>query len=472
MTEINFNLNGEKRSIDFNKLNISPTTTLLEYLREYESLTGTKEGCGVGECGACTVTLAQYNTEQKVEFISVNSCLLLLPMIDGKAIFTIECLSKNGGNIHPIQQSLLEHSGSQCGFCTPGMAMSAYAHYRSNGDFSKENIKSVLSGNICRCTGYKSIIESMEAIDNYSYKEEGLPILPEERKENFLYLSEDLTYIKPSSLENALKYRAKYPKSNIISGATDILIMLRKGNKNLHNVYIDISDILELKNIEIRENDIKLGSCAPIEKIRKTLSKIYPTTNYYLSSFASLQIRNKATMGGSIGGSSPVGDIMPLLIALDADIEVISANNERHIYEAANFITSYRKNQLKEDEIISNIYINKPVKNSFLFCHKQSKRKDIDIATMTFCLYMEYENNKVTKLQTGFGGMAAIPTNSCSAEEFLSGADISLANFTKAGEIAAKDFTPITDVRGSAEQRELLIKNLFIKTFSSFENEK
>lgn len=487
-TIITFRLNGTLKIIDFQKEeNLTPLTPVLRYLRDTEHLTGTKEGCGIGDCGACTICIAETkkrtistnlftdpSSTTQIHFSAVNSCLLPLAALNGKHIYTIEWLSHDG-KAHPIQKAMIEKQGIQCGFCSPGMIMSAYAHYRNGRPFTREEILKTLSGNLCRCTGYESILQAMLSLGEAPRIREPHPIfdepLTEASEREIYYEKEEIKYIKPTTIKNLLTYRNHYTLSTITAGSTDISILLKKGNIHPPLTIIDISEIPELKTQEEFDKHIYIGSSTNIETFRTILQKHYPRSEPYLSSFASLQIRNCGTIGGSISGSSPVGDIMPLLIALDAEITLRSENGRRSI-RAGEFVTSYRKNQMKSDEIIESIIIPKPGKNTYLYCHKQSKRKDMDISTLTFCLLLETKGKTITKVQTGFGGVAAIPEASCSCEEFLTGKEATPENFTLAAEIAQKDFHPISDIRGSAEYRLQMIKNLFIKSYEEYESDR
>lgn len=484
MSSILFYLNFERREIFFdNHSDITPLWSVLKYLREKEHLMGTKEGCGVGDCGACTVCLAEQDNYSlknslfseinpySINFYAVNSCLMPIAMLNGKHLFTIEGISSRS-RLHPVQEALMKGRGTQCGFCSPGMIMSAYAHYRNGRPFTREEINKTLSGNLCRCTGYESILKSMMSLQDVARVDEPDPVFDKELVEaglhTFEYLGTDFRYYKFPTLKEFLSFKESHPEAYIVSGATDFAIMLHKSGK-IPSLIVDISDLKELKGCEEFKGYFYIGGNTSIENFRSIISTSYPAADKYLSSFASLQIRNKGTIAGSISGSSPVGDIMPLLLALDAELVLVKADEKRNV-EAASFITSYRKNVMQSDEIIGAVIIPKPSKSSFLFCHKQSKRKDMDIATMTCCIYFETVNQKISKIYTGFGGMSSIPTNSCSAEEFLMGKEIKKDIFVKAGAIAKKDFKPISDVRGSEEFRSALVENLFLKCYLDYES--
>ncbi|MCK9624997.1 MAG: FAD binding domain-containing protein [Bacteroidales bacterium] len=467
-SSISFYLNSEKRHIDFNNEDrLSPISSVLNYLRLIEGKVGTKEGCGVGDCGSCTICFAEREGE-KVSFYSVNSCLLLLPMLDGKHIFTIEWLS-NRKELHPIQQALFNKQGTQCGFCSPGMVMSAYAHYRGKRPFTREEIEMTFSGNLCRCTGYESILKSIMSIGEIPYLEEETPAFPEKTKKEFFYNKGGIQYIRPLNLFDVLKYKTMYGNVFIVAGSTDLSLIMKKEDIQA-KTFIDISDVEELKEIKECSHTIIFGSNTTIENFKKKFSQYYPQSGEYLSSFASMQIRNKGTLGGSISGSSPVGDIMPLILALNADIILESSQNGKRIVKGSYFITSYRKNILEKDEIISGIIFPKPKKESYLFCHKQSNRKDMDIATMTCCIGMLIKDNQIEEIHTGFGGMAATPIGALSVEKYLSGKEITEEIFKNASELIKNEFKPLSDIRGSSEYRLIVARNIILKCFLDYES--
>lgn len=467
-TSVNFLLNGAAVEIDFSSnRDLYPHMTILQYLRESSRLTGTKEGCGVGDCGACTVCIIEKDASDNIIISSVNSCLIMLGMLDGKHLVTIEGVSR-GAVMHPVQRSLVEKRGSQCGFCSPGMVMSAYAHYLNHRPFTREEIERSLSGNLCRCTGYESIMQALMDMDKYDREEEFFEF-PKSCERELYVEQEGSVYIKPLNLSSLLRYKEMFQGYTLVSGASDLSVKFRAENaKNVK--LIDISDIAELKRISIGNEYIEVGANISIEAANETLSRFYPQTYEYLSAFASLQIRNKATLAGSVAGASPVGDIMPLLLALDAKIRLVSLNYYR-IVNARDFNLSYRKHVIRENEVIESFLIPLPVENYRLFCHKQSKRKDVDIATLTFCIYFVLENGLMKNVSTGYGGMAPIPRPSVKLENFLEGRPFTKRTFsgetlTKAKEILRGDFVPISDVRGSASYRHAVAGNLLTKLYN------
>lgn len=462
-TSVKFILNGTPVEIDFIKEKLLfPHMTVMDYLREHAHLTGTKEGCGIGDCGACTVCLAERDVFGNTVISSVNGCLIMLGMLDNKHLITIEGVAKNG-KLHLVQQSLVEKRGSQCGFCSPGMVMSAYAHYLNKKPFTRSSIESSLSGNLCRCTGYESIFQALIDVEKYERIEEN-PELPENSREELFVEKNGSVYIKPLDLQSLLKYKRWYPQYTLVSGASDLSVKYKTEHPASVSL-IDISDIEELKGVTINKDSLTIGANASIESAKEALSVYYPQLSEYLSTFASLQIRNKASMAGSVAGASPVGDIMPLLLALRAGIVLTSDKSSRSI-ESRNFNTAYRRHIMADDEIIEKFILPLPSERHKLFCSKQSKRKDMDISSMTFCISLSIDNGIIKDVSTGFGGMAAVPCASGKIEEFLTGRPFTEDTFIKAKPLVRQEFSTISDIRGSAEYRLLVAENLLIKCFN------
>jgi len=470
---INFLLNGVEVEIDFNSnADLSPHMTVMQYLRDYAKLTGTKEGCGIGDCGACTICIIEEDASKNIVISSVNGCLIMLGMIDNKHVITVEGVAQNG-KLHPVQLSLAEKRGAQCGFCSPGMVMSAYAHYLNRKSFTRAEIESSLSGNLCRCTGYESILQALMDVKKYegTHEKFKLPLQKDSKRELYLESGENV-YIKPIDLDSLLKYKKQFPHFTLACGASDLSVKIKTENPKSVKI-IDISDTSELKAITINEDNLIIGGNTSIEKAREVLSRYYPQISEYLATFASLQIRNKASMAGSVAGASPVGDIMPLLLALNAKIKLSSANSSANssgvssrIIESRDFNISYRKHVMLDNEIIESFVIPLPKGNSKLFCYKQSKRKDIDISTLTFCIGFVLENGIIADISTGFGGMAAIPCPALKIEAFLAGKPFTEDTFSKARSLIKEDFTPISDMRGSAEYRQIVAENMLIKCYN------
>lgn len=467
-SSIKFILNGVPKEVDFKtSAHLYPHMTVLQYLRDVLKLTGTKEGCGIGDCGACTVTLAERDLQGKTVINSVNSCLIMLGMLDNKHLITVEGVAKNGV-LHPIQMSLKERRGSQCGFCTPGVVMSAYSHYINKGGFTRESVESALSGNLCRCTGYESIAQALISLESPGVKKERVD-LPELDCDELVVTRGESSYIKPRDLKSLLKYREEFPEYELVSGASDVSVK-HKIEQIFDAKIIDISDIEDLKRVSYEGKNLLIGSNVSIESVKDILCSLYPGVKEYLCAFASLQIRNKATMAGSVAGASAVGDIMPMLLAMGAHIKLSSARTSR-IVDCREFNSSYRRHILEKSEIIESFIFPLPSAQRALFLHKQSRRKDMDISAMTFCISFERDKGVMKNVLTGYGGMAPIPRPSQMLERFLEGRAFSLETFILAKDVVAKDFSTISDMRGSAGYRMMVAKNLLIKCYNDLKGE-
>ncbi len=462
-TSVKFILNGTPVEIDFlQERQLYPHITVMDYLRGHAHLTGTKEGCGIGDCGACTVCLAEKDVFGNTIISSVNGCLIMLGMLDNKHLITIEGVAKNG-KLHPVQQSLVDKRGAQCGFCSPGMVMSAYAHYLNNKPFTRPSIESSLSGNLCRCTGYESIMQALLEVGKNGRIKEKIE-LPDNPRDELFIEKNGCVYIKPLDLHSLLKYKRWYPQYTLVSGASDLSVKYKTEHPEKVSL-IDISDIEELKGASLDKDSLTIGANTSIESAKEALSVYYPQVSEYLSTFASLQIRNKASMAGSVAGASPVGDIMPLLLALRAKIVLTSDKSSRTI-ESRDFNTAYRRHIMADDEIIEKLIFPLPSDKQKLFCSKQSKRKDMDISSMTFCISLTIDNGIMRNVSTGFGGMAAVPYASGKIEEFLTGKPFVEKTFKEAKALVRKEFSTISDMRGSAEYRLMVAENLLIKCFN------
>ena len=463
-SEINFILNGEAVTLDFaQERDLYPHMTVMKYLREFRRLTGTKEGCGIGDCGACTVAVAERGTDGKVLLKSVNSCLMMLGMLDGKHLITVEGISSSDV-LHPVQSSLLKRRGAQCGFCTPGIVVSSFVHYENGRDFTPESVRVALSGNLCRCTGYENIRVALMETGNCKDVTilQGID-LPYDSDEGFIWEGERGGYIKPADLKSLLEYKLSFPDYLLVCGASDISVK-NKTEEPFRNRLIDISDISELKIIRYNGDYLTIGASASIEDFRESVAELYPQVNDYLQCFASLPIRNSASAGGNVAGASAVGDIMPLLLALKAKMRLLSIDSER-IVSCSEFNTGYRKHILRPDEIIHSFIIPAPSSNQRVFLHKQSRRKDMDISAMSFCISFSVINKRIENCSTGFGGMAPMPLSSSDLEQFLNGKPFSEKTFSEAAELVPSLFSTISDMRGSAEYRKIVASNLLIKCY-------
>lgn len=473
---IKFLLDDNIVEIDFSKEKyLKPTTTVLNYLRSLSNHRGVKEGCAEGDCGACTVVLAERDADRRLKYKAVDSCLIFLPMIHGKQLITVENLTqrKNGKEIlHPVQEMMVNSFGSQCGYCTPGFIMSLFALYKNHNNPSREVIEDSLSGNLCRCTGYQQILESAinacnrNGIDHFSGNEElTLKILKEigGNKKMIMLGTEKQTYFRPFTLDDALMLRKHYKNAVVISGATDVALKQTKRNEFIPEI-IDISGVDELKIYDEEENGFYFGAGMSLEKMKYLCEKEYRSLYDILKVFGSLQIRNAATIGGNVASASPIGDTLPMLIAYKAKVILQSSKNKRELL-IEDFIKGYRRTDLNPDEIITSLFVPKPEKNVIIKSYKVSKRKDLDISTVSLSCRLLPEKGIVKEIILAFGGMAETPKRASITEELLMGKHWNRKNIESAMKVLYVEFRPISDARASAEFRRVAAKNLLMKFY-------
>lgn len=469
---ISFVLDGKIQTLNF-KGQYTPTTTVLNYLRSSPVHKGVKEGCAEGDCGACTVVIAELNSQNKIRYQAWDSCLVFLPMIHGKQLITVENLTqKNGAEtvLHPVQKTMVECNGSQCGYCTPGIVMSLFSLYKNEVPTSKETIEDALTGNLCRCTGYKPIIDAaMKAcaykeIDQFTKNEKQIiELLQQIRVQS---TSAELTagkqkYYRPTTKNEALEIRKWMPDSVLISGATDVALRVTKRHEVLEEI-IDLSGIEELKKCTITDYLIKFGAGMSLEEVKKIAKDELPALYETLTVFGSRQIRSLATFGGNVGSSSPIGDTLPTLMAYNAEIKLQSIEGERKV-NINDFILGYRKTERRPDEIITKVIITKPSSSTIVKFYKVSKRKDLDISTVSAGFSLTLDDNIVAAITLAYGGMAAVTKRVLKAEEYLTGKLWVRSNVEQAMKLIDEEFTPISDARSGAEFRTIAAKNLLLK---------
>ncbi|MFN8393573.1 MAG: xanthine dehydrogenase small subunit [Bacteroidia bacterium] len=473
--QIAFWMNGRQVEIDFSREGTwRPTTTVLQYLRSLPDHKGTKEGCAEGDCGACTVVVAEPDSDGKLQYRAIDSCLVFLPMIHGKQLITVEHLGTSE-NLHPVQQAMVDCDGSQCGYCTPGFIMSLFALYKSGAAPDRPEVMDALTGNLCRCTGYRSIVQAAERSctgachDHFSENEphvcQKLQALQQEKADVSITDQSGNTYLRPSSLAEAVAYRAAHPSALIVCGGTDVGLMVTKKKLNLPQV-LDLSGVRELQDIAETVDGLRLGATLSLERVKAASKGRFPALYDMLAVFGSRQIREQATLGGNLANASPIGDTPPVLMALDASVEVTGASGSR-VMKVSEFITGYRTTALRPDELISAVIIPPTPAGRVVKSYKISKRKDLDISTASGGFWLELDGvGAVKDIGLVYGGMAAMTKRAVQAEEFLLGKPWTRENVEAAMDLIDAEFTPISDARSGKEGRRLMARNLLLKFWS------
>jgi len=455
--------------------NPDPNQTILNYIRTELKKTGTKEGCAEGGCGACTVVIGELNNND-LQYKAVNACIAFLPILNGKQLLVVEDLVSKNGELHPVQEAMVKYHGSQCGFCTPGFVMSLFSMYKNHVSFNDEIIKDSISGNLCRCTGYRPIVDAAKSlnkvsrIDQFSKnKKKIITLLKKINSKSIFITNENKKYFSPKTIKDLKKIIKKYPNSNFLSGGTDLSLKVTKERDDLHDV-INIKDIKELDYIKKNKNFLEIGAATPLIKFENFIKKYYSDFNTVLKRYGSVQIRNVATIGGNIATASPIGDTLPILLSLNAKL-VIENTKIKKILSINDFFISYRKTKLKKGEFIHSIRI--PLyKNNIFKAYKISKRFDDDISSLCASFNLEIKNNKIINVFIAFGGMAGIPKRAKKCEKILKNKNLSIDNFLNAGNNLEKDFSPINDMRATKNYRMEVAKNLLIKCFYEIKTNK
>ncbi len=441
MSQIAFLLNGDPVCLT----DPEPTVTLLDWLREERGLKGTKEGCNEGDCGACTVMVTDADGAR-----AFNACILFLPQLHGKAVRTVEGIAGPDGALHPVQQAMVEHHGSQCGFCTPGFVVSmAVAHLNGRRDFNDQ-----LAGNLCRCTGYAPIVRAAEAAADAA--------VPDWMRDDLSELEGTVgsnpPYI-PETADDLAEWYAAHPDAVLVGGATDVGLWVTKGLRELPAVAF-VAGIADLKGIEIGADRVRIGASASLTDVGAAMADLHPDFAELIRRYGSVQVRNAATIGGNIANGSPIGDSPPALIALGATLHLRKGDERREMPLEA-FFLDYGKQDRAPGEFVEAVsFARQPDR---LKCYKLSKRFDQDISAVCGCFYVTVENGTVAEARLAFGGMAGIPKRAAHVEAAITGKPWTQETVDAARDAWAHDFTPMTDMRASAGYRLETARNMLLR---------
>ncbi|MGR4867203.1 xanthine dehydrogenase small subunit [Caulobacter sp. LARHSG274] len=459
---VRFLLNGEV----VEAADVDPTRTLLEHLRGALRRTGTKEGCAEGDCGSCTVLVGERDGEQGVAWRAVNSCIQFVPMLDGKAVITVEELAKDAP--HPVQAAMVEHHGSQCGFCTPGIVMSLYAR-AIDAKGTGAPVSEVLAGNLCRCTGYGPILAAAEAIPD-----EAAPDVAEQladlRRDSMLALEhvdpiagQTRRWFAPRDLDELAATYAAHPDAVIVAGATDIGLWVTKQRRPLATL-IDIGQVAALKTMT-REGDwLRIGAGVRYVDALETLSALYPDVGDMMRRLGSTQVRNSGTIGGNIANGSPIGDMPPVLIAAGARL-VLRQGDAQRTLALEDFFIAYGQQNRRPGEFVEAVLLPVRVERTLFKVFKLSKRFDQDISAVCGAFAIQIVDEVVTSARIAYGGMAGTPKRAMACEVALVGRLWNRTTIHAAVEALAGDFTPLTDARASATYRALAAGNMLRKVY-------
>ena len=464
--ELRFLLNDEEVALD----DAGPGDSLLEFLRLDRCLRGTKEGCAEGDCGACTVLVGRLR-DGEVRYEAVNSCIRLLPSLDGCHVVTVEHLSGADGGLHPVQQAMVDFHGSQCGFCTPGIVMALYALWLEQPRPAEAAIRKALQGNLCRCTGYAPILRAAASAGDYGLPEDdGLVRNCKAVGERLVAMADGSRVVLaggravlPADTDDFADLLALEPEATVVAGATDVGVWI---NKELRDIApaVFIGHLDALARITATGETVEIGAAVSYSEAEAVLVEMAPGLAEYWSRIGGWQIRNMGTVGGNIANGSPIADLPPVLIALGTEL-VLRRGAERRAIPLEDYFIAYGRQDLKPGEFVEAVRVPRPGSDAVLGFYKVSKRRDEDISSVCAGFMVRVREGRIEEARLAFGGMAATPRRAGAGEAALLGQEWDETAFGAAGQALDRDFTPISDWRASAEYRALVARNLLMRFY-------